>query len=380
VQPFDRTLFQGGGTLLVGKASAAPRATYQWLHNGSALPGATNDSLQITDAQFSQAGAYQLVVSNRYGATATRPAKVAITFPLPIALDATNLTWSTSNGFAWYGQPSVTHDGEDAGQSADISHGQESIVQTTVTGPGQLSFWWKVSSEAGFDQLQFRINGVVQTNISGDVDWEPQLIPIGAGVKQLQWRYAKDGSSSAGFDAAWLDQVSYVPDPPVFILHPQSQTVGAGVNVSLTASASGAGPIHYQWQHQGSNVTLPSPNSGLSLNSVGRADKGEYRVLASNAGGTTASSNAFLMVVVPQRLAEPVLLPNGMIQVSSGDADGGVLSQADLDSFILQTSSNLVDWTELPGVLFVTNGMIQFQDPTTNAAVRFYRIVESWQE
>ncbi len=48
---------------------AAPLA-YQWYKDGTAVPGATNSVLSLTNAVISQAGTYTLTVSNRYG-TAT---------------------------------------------------------------------------------------------------------------------------------------------------------------------------------------------------------------------------------------------------------------------------------------------------------------------
>jgi hypothetical protein len=100
----------------------------------------------------------------------------------------------------------------DAAQSGLTGHGQESWCQTTVTGPGSLSFWWKVSSETGFDYLDFYIDGVLQAgHISGNVDWQQQTYPLGAGAHTLRWRYAKDASVTSGSDTGWVDQLEWTP-------------------------------------------------------------------------------------------------------------------------------------------------------------------------
>jgi len=97
----------------------------------------------------------------------------------------------------------------------------------------------------------------------------------------------------------------------------------------------------------------------------------------SNVGGGTPGSNAVLKVLVPQKLGTPVLLPDGILQLSSGDADGGLLSISDLTNFAAWASTNLTDWVSLPGALSLTNGMLQLQDGTiTNWPQRFYRITE----
>jgi hypothetical protein len=84
-----------------------------------------------------------------------------------------------------------------------------------------------------------------------------------------------------------------------------------------------------------------------------------------------------LKVLVPQKLGVPVLLPDGTLQLSSGDADGGLLSASDLANFDAWTSTNLTDWAILPGALGLTNGTLLLQDgATTNRPHRFYRILE----
>ena len=73
------------------------------------------------------------------------------------ALNATNLTWTTGGAAAWLGQATNTHDGYAAAQSGTVTDTQETWIETTVTGPSTLSFWWKVSSEFGWDFLQFKV-------------------------------------------------------------------------------------------------------------------------------------------------------------------------------------------------------------------------------
>src|SRR5262245_46179579 len=87
------------------------------------------------------------------------PARAA---SLTDALDNPTLTWRTSALTPWVAQSVETHDGIDAAQSGLITHGEESWLETTVTGPTPLSFWWKVSSELGYDQFQFLIDGIEQ--------------------------------------------------------------------------------------------------------------------------------------------------------------------------------------------------------------------------
>src|SRR6185369_10991819 len=94
--------------------------------------------------------------------TAILPAFVTQAQPtLAEALDTAGLTWTTGGNASWLGQTNVTFDGVDAARSGTITDGQESWLQTIVTGPGVVAFWWKVSSEGDSDVLQFYMGGAL---------------------------------------------------------------------------------------------------------------------------------------------------------------------------------------------------------------------------
>jgi subtilisin family serine protease len=130
--------------------------------------------------------------------------------PLPEAIDNTSLsvvTFGAQGG--WMGQISTYHSGNDAAQSRDADDLGLGTMQTSVRGPGDLTFYWKVSSESGFDYLTFYVDGVPQNSISGEVDWQQAAYSLGAGLHVLQWTYSKDGSVSAGSDCGWVDTVQF---------------------------------------------------------------------------------------------------------------------------------------------------------------------------
>jgi hypothetical protein len=132
--------------------------------------------------------------------------------PLGQALDNTGFTWSTSGNAGWFGQNGISFDGVDAAQSGALAANQDSILSTSVTGPGTLTFRWRVASEPGFDLLTFSVEVVPQSGaISGDSGWLQQIWSIPAGSHLLQWRYTKNGSISTGLDSAWVDQVQFTP-------------------------------------------------------------------------------------------------------------------------------------------------------------------------
>ncbi len=144
--------------------------------------------------------------------TTERAVRLAVGNQLCEAVDACELTWVTGGNANWFPQTAITHDGIDAAQSGVIAHSQSTYIQTTVLGPGTLTFWWKASSESGYDKLSFYRNGTFETSISGDAAWAQKSYEIGEGSHTLKWEYRKDGSLSRNSDCGWLDQVAYLPD------------------------------------------------------------------------------------------------------------------------------------------------------------------------
>jgi len=130
------------------------------------------------------------------------------------ALD-TPLIFNAGGSANWFGQTTTSYYGADAAQSGDISHNQESWMQTTVTGPTMVTFYWKVSSEAGYDFLEFYIDGSLEDQISGSVNWEQKTYTIStSGSHVLEWRYVKDKGTDSGSDCGWVDKLEWVPTPP----------------------------------------------------------------------------------------------------------------------------------------------------------------------
>lgn len=212
----------------------------------SSLPGglSLNPATGLISGSPTEGGIFTLTVtaSNAAG-TGSGIVYFDILGNLGGAVEAPQLTWTSSTNARWLYQSTITKNAGDAAVSADIGDDGQSWMQTTVTGPGTLTFWWKVSSEAGFDFLRFTLDGAAHSavaGISGNVDWQYKVVPIPAGSHTLRWNYLKDDSQSALNDAGYLDLVEYHP--------------GVAANLLVTT-----------WQDE-SNASLdPSLGSGISL-------------------------------------------------------------------------------------------------------------------
>ena len=151
--------------------------------------------------------------SSQVSATPTN----AISAPdLGDAVDNTSLSWITGGYAYWFKQSVAYYSGGYAAQSGYIGNSENTYIQTTVTGPGTLKFYWKVSSES-YDYLKFYINGAEQTSISGyatwdtDTYWTQKIYAIPSGSHTLKWAYTTDSSGVYGSNAGWLDKVEFTP-------------------------------------------------------------------------------------------------------------------------------------------------------------------------
>jgi uncharacterized repeat protein (TIGR02543 family) len=218
-QSTQRTLTisnNGNSTLTVSSISYPSGFSGDWT-NGSVASGGSQDvTVTFSPTEAATYGGTITVDSDRTSGTNTASCSgtgMAGPCSLADAVDAPILTMATGGQADWFCQTGRTQDSVDAAQSGFITHDQQTWMQTIVTGPGTISFWWKVSSEASGDFLGFSIGGAKQDSISGDVGWEQRSFPVPAGQQVLEWTYTKNSSLGGGDDAGYVDQVVWVAEP-----------------------------------------------------------------------------------------------------------------------------------------------------------------------
>ncbi len=131
---------------------------------------------------------------------------------LASGLDATQLPWTTSSPGWSYQYAATSHDTIDAAASDPLGDGEEATLETTVAGPGVLSFHWKVDSEPVADTLSVQVLGTaIYHEVSGNQAWTPVSLTIPAGPPHtIRWRYEKSASGAVGADRGWIDEVRFV--------------------------------------------------------------------------------------------------------------------------------------------------------------------------
>ena len=219
--PQSQTNAAGGTASFTVAVSGSEPITYRWVRYGTPLSddgritGATTTNLAITTLSSTDSGWYWLTASNAGGAVACNPARLTVLTDgeLGAAANYPEGAWTTSS---WLAQTAVTHDGVSALRSGPIADNSSTYVETTVYGPGEVSFYWAVSCEKDYDGLNFQLDGAVLDNISEQQpSWTQRTFAVGWGPHVVRWVYHKDNSTAYGYDSGFLDQVTFSPTPLV---------------------------------------------------------------------------------------------------------------------------------------------------------------------
>jgi internalin A len=269
-------------------------------------------------------------------------------------LDATNLVWQTGGNAPWFAQTNVSLTGSSAAQSGPVGANEESWLETTVAGPGILTFWWKTTATSISSYAVFTTSKGGALILAGGSDWRQAMVSIPAGQCALDWRFRTQFGSSPSA-ACWLDQVNFVPTMPDFWVEVAPGTSAAGATLTLHGEPDGM----YELQVS-TNLSCWSALSQVVLNSVN--------------GAFTASVNDASAQVSP-RFYRARQLPASAIWFGplTFDASGSPVlqlhSQPGAACQIL-ASTDLLTWSPLATVTNTT-GTVGFTDTQTDTARRF---------
>jgi pectate lyase len=215
--------------------------------------------------------------------------------------------------------------------------------------------------------------------------FEAPIVPFSWNLpdNQLPYAYTTDDpaqlqaivtspTAGAGADVLTWDKTnwlvtSYAPSAPFIVAQPQGVAVAASESVTFTVLAGGTANLSYQWYFNTNTPVANATGPILTLANVQSADSGIYTVVITNVAGTVTSTNATLTVSggpsPPQVSA--LALDSGTFSLTVSGGSGG--------DFIVQASTNLVDWIDL----YTNFSTTPFNWTDSNAAsfgLRFYRI------
>ncbi len=233
------------------------------------MSGATNLTLTLANVQLTNAGNYDVIVTNAYGSVTSAVVTLAVLMPPGIVL-----------------QP----------RSDAVPLGETAVFFVGVQGSNPLDYQW-------------RFNG---SNITGATNYSLELENVqtnNAGAYTLVITNAIGSITSAPAILSLLL-------PPSIVTQPSSQTNFAGGNAFFTVVASGSSTLAYQWLFMGSSIPSAT-NSTLQLFNIQFSATGNYSVVVTNAYGVATSSNAALTVNNP--FCDPP--PAGLVGWWQGEGD-----------------------------------------------------------
>lgn len=141
-----------------------------------------------------------------------------------------NGDWLLGGSAGWFAQTAVVRTGPDALQSGPIAAATgsgawglvepvETWIQAVFPGPGNLEFWWRVSSAAKDAAVFSRLSDPPAVapagwRLSGVTDWVRVSVDLARRTNVVRWTYARTSAQGGGVNAAWLDDVRLTPRAP----------------------------------------------------------------------------------------------------------------------------------------------------------------------
>jgi len=249
-QPSTTTTVVGGSASFTVAASGTAPFTYQWFHDDVAVDGATDATLSLSGVTASDAGSYDVVVSNSAGSVTSNAASLIIA-GIP---------------------PSITSQPA----SITVNAGTNLTLAVAATGSPTLTYQWRKN-----------------------------LAPIlGATSSALVVLDAQAGNAG-DYDVVVSNSVNSVtstpatvvvnPAAPTITAHPASVTAAINGIVTFNVTATGTEPLTYQWRKDTVDLvgaTTPS----LTLAGVSATTAGSYDVVVTNGLGFATSNAAVLTV------------------------------------------------------------------------------------
>ncbi len=161
-------------------------------------------------AEIGSSAGLQLDISyGSYSITENFDVKIGLSIEDFESGDFSSYSWTQGGEADWSVVDSESHDGTYSAKSGTVEDNEKSELSIDVDVPldDQVTFWYKVSSEGGYDDLYFYIDGNELLEINGEVDWTEATFPVSAGTHTLKWAYEKDVSQAIGDDCAWIDDI-----------------------------------------------------------------------------------------------------------------------------------------------------------------------------
>lgn len=370
--PENQTAEAGATATFEIMVDSSASLSYQWFfEDTNMIPGATNDSLSVTNVEIPELGTYSVQVSNIYGTVGSSDAVLTLGLIVP-NYSASNQVHASDGTFNFALRQQVVYRASefppypiviseirwrpDLDANGPISTTVPSLqvdLSTTQAKPDQLNSIFAENS-GGDDTVVFKgalnilssfttlanatkafdIKIPLQTsflydssrgnllldihNFAGCTPGEVNFVNLASSSSDSTSRIYNssdpNGSSASGGDSGgYALEVGYTPAPlpPTILSQPTNQTVSAGRSATFSVTAAGPLTLSYQWFYNDASHPIDSAtNSSFTLTNVQPSQVGIYFVEVTDAYGTTPSSNVALTVTTdpPSISSQPIAI------------------------------------------------------------------------
>jgi hypothetical protein len=386
--PVDQTRFLGGSgggssaRFQVRALGAAP-LFYQWLFNGTNLAGETNTILTVANVAATNAGIYQVTVSNAFGLVTSAAAQLtSLAVPFNDAFADRILLTGISNAV----RGSILGARDEPSRVDAANGGRVVWWQWTAPADGPVEIHTVGSSH---DTLLAVYTGTAVDSLLLVTENHDFLGEAGSGPSRVVFNAVAGqgyqiaiGSFKTNYAAGGVMlTVRQPPPPPLIVEHPRSPNGVSVTNAAFTlgVTAEGLTPLFkYQWLFNGS----PIPNATNATHALGplsRTKSGLYAVTITNDFGSVTSSNADVWVQVPQLVQAPQRLPDGRVQLHFSDPDGTISANPSRFEVhhTLNPSGPATVWVTNVGGITLSGGLLRYEDQSSGGVTRrIYRVIE----
>lgn len=335
-QPSSQVVVIKSNVVFASSAVGLAPLYYQWQFNNQNMAGQTGASLNLTAVQASQAGTYQVLISNPNGITTSTGAVLTVLNPLVIQQQPVNLTglvgttptFSVTAG----GTQPITYQWYKSGVSLSNQVYSTCRLQNVATNQAG-TYYVVISNPAG---------SIQSTNVTLTVLNPPVITQAPAGLSANEGASASFSVVATGkqpFSYQWFNfstaisgatSASYTINPvtpssagyysvtvansdgqvnsgsvalnvsthPIITSAQQTTTTTIGSSAGFSVSATGLTPMTYQWFLNG-NPVAGATNSTINLINVQTNQAGSYTVTVQNSIGSSTSAANTLTVLNP---------------------------------------------------------------------------------
>ena len=304
---------------------------------------------------------------------------VSIGAKIGVALEAPELVWSSgdydADSWKTVGED-LAWDGEDACAAYAGNGSGVARLETSVNGPGTVSFHWRIDGGKAQAGIAFMVDG-------DDVDmcdsgaWTPCTASVtGFGSHTLVWEYFWDGETDG--EAGFLDHVTWTPDAtepiPPLPGDATAETVAAAIESvgfadgEAVKTAIGGNAAKYnafkEWAQTvknaagelaGEEAVVASEHAAVSwLLGAERLFKNEPAIMLTKVNSANGGENT-----------------GATLQITVEVKDGEVVVPVTADKVaeMVEATSNLSDWTGAPTLALAVSDAILHGDGTLTFTV-----------